>query len=346
MTDWHPDFLPGYETTDLPLPGAVAAPGEPEDAELVGTLIRRVGAGSVGAGRDRRPAALYLHGWNDYFFQTHLAEAVEAMGFAFYALELRRYGRSLRRGQLRGYITDLDDYALELDAATDLLAADHDGLLLMGHSTGGLVASLWASNRPGRVDGLVLNSPWLDLQGSTLVRTIGSPLVEALGSRNPTSVIRLQPDLGFYARALHVLHGGEWDYDTDLKVSPSPPIRAGWLRAILVGHARVAAGLHISAPVLVLASSASDFARRWHEGLKLVDTVLDVEQIAARSVRLGSHVTLVRVDEGVHDLVLSAPKIRARVLEEIARWTAAYVWPGVSGASGREAPLGHSPDTD
>jgi alpha-beta hydrolase superfamily lysophospholipase len=324
VTDWHPDFLPGYETTDLALPGVAPVAGEPEDAELVGTLVRRIPSGSEPA---RRPAVLYLHGWNDYFFQTHLADALEALGYAFYAVDLRRYGRSLRRGQLRGFITDLDDYAAELDAASALIAADHDGLLLMGHSTGGLVAALWTAARPDRVDGLVLNSPWLDLQGSALVRTLGSPLVEALGSRSPTSVLRLPPDLGFYARSLHVEHGGEWDYDTDLKASPSPPVRAGWLRAVLVGHQRVAAGLQIPAPVLVLASGASEFARRWHEGLKLVDTVLDVEQIAARAVRLGRHVTLVRIDEGLHDLVLSAPEIRARVLEEIARWSRAYVLP-------------------
>jgi alpha-beta hydrolase superfamily lysophospholipase len=200
--------------------------------------------------------------------------------------------------------------------------------------------------RPGRVDGLVLNSPWLDLQGSALIRTIGSPLIEALGSRTPTSVLRLQPDLGFYARVLHTEHGGEWDYDTDLKVSPSPPIRAGWLRAILVGHSRVAAGLNIDAPVLVLASSASDFGRRWHDGLRVVDTVLDVEQIAARAVRLGPHVTLVRVADGLHDLVLSAPEIRARVLAEIARWTAAYVQPTPRTARAGSPRLGHSPDTD
>jgi alpha-beta hydrolase superfamily lysophospholipase len=334
VTTWHSDFLPGYESTDLPLPDAATAPGEPEDAELVGTLVRRVPTGSPAP---RRPAVLYLHGWNDYFFQTHLADALDALGFAFYAVDLRRYGRSLRRGQLRGYITDLDDYAAELDAASELIAADHDGLLLMGHSTGGLVAALWAATRPDRVDGLVLNSPWLDLQGSALVRTLGSPLIEALGSRSPTSVLRLPPDLGFYARTLHTEHGGEWDYDTDLKTSPSPPVRAGWLRAVLVGHQRVAAGLQIMAPVLVLASGSSDFARRWHEGLKVVDTVLDVEQIATRAVRLGRHVTLVRVEEGLHDLVLSAPLIRARVLEEIARWSRAYVLPDTPTPGNRRA---------
>jgi alpha-beta hydrolase superfamily lysophospholipase len=316
--DWHPDFLPGFETTDLPLPDAERAVGEPADTELVATLIRRVPVG------ESRRAVLYLHGWNDYFFQAHLADSMVALGYDFFALDLRRYGRSLRRGQLFGFITDLDHYGEELGAAADLIGADHDELLLMGHSTGGLISALWAGEHPERVTGLVLNSPWLDLQGSAIFRTLGAPVIDRLGSSLPTSVLRL-PDLGFYARTLHTSLGGEWDYDLGLKSTPSPPVRAGWLRAILLGHARVAAGLQLPVPVLVMCSASTDFARRWHEGLRIADTVLDVEQIVARATRLGRHVTIVRIDEGMHDLVLSAAPVREQVLAEIARWERAYV---------------------
>jgi alpha-beta hydrolase superfamily lysophospholipase len=318
VTTWSPDFLDGYETTDLALPGAEPAPGEPSDVDLVATLIRKTGP------RIGERAALYLHGWNDYFFQTHVADYLTDLGYDFYALELRRYGRSIRQGQLRGFITNLDEYSLELDAAADLIATDHDRLLLMGHSTGGLIAALWAARNADRLEGLILNSPWLDLQGSAIVRTLGAPVIDALGSRAPTSVLRL-PDLGFTARSLHISLGGEWDYDLTLKSRPGPPIRAGWLRAILLGHQRVAAGLAISVPILVLASAQTEFARRWHEGLRVVDSVLDVEQIAARAVRLGSHVTVVRIPEGLHDLTLSAPHARKQVLDEIGRFVEAYV---------------------
>ncbi|HKN42676.1 MAG TPA: alpha/beta fold hydrolase, partial [Propionibacteriaceae bacterium] len=238
MTTWSPDFLGGFETTELALPGAESAPGEPDDVELVATLIRRSGP------RIGSRAALYLHGWNDYFFQTHVADYLTDLGYDFYAVELRRYGRSIRPGQLRGFIANLDDYSLELDAAADLIAADHDRLLLMGHSTGGLIAALWAARNTGRLEGMILNSPWLDMQGSAIVRALGAPVIDALGSRAPTSIIRL-PDLGFTARSLHISLGGEWDYDLTLKSRPGPPIRTGWLRAVLLGHQRVAAGLGI-----------------------------------------------------------------------------------------------------
>ncbi len=152
-------------------------------------------------------------------------------------------------------------------------------------------------------------------------------MIDALGTRAPTSALRL-PDLGFYARTLHRTLGGEWDYDLELKTSPSPPVRVGWLRAILIGHQRVAAGLDIGVPVLVLASAGTDFSRRWHEGLRLVDTVLDVDQIAARAVRLGRHVTMVRIPDGLHDLVLSAPHVRKQALDEIGRFVDGYVRTG------------------
>ena len=318
MTTWSPDFLDGYETAELALPGVEPAAGEPADVDLVATLIRKI------SNRGGRRAVLYLHGWNDYFFQTHIADYLSDIGYDFYALDLRRYGRSIRPGQLRGFITNLDDYSIELDAAADVIAADHDRLLLMGHSTGGLVAVLWAARNTERLEGLILNSPWLDLQGSAIVRTLGTPVIDRLGSRAPTSVIRL-PDLGFNARSLHVSLGGEWEYDLTLKSTPGPPIRAGWLRAILLGHQRVAAGLRIGVPILVLASTTTDFSRRWHEGLRIVDTVLDVEQIAARAVRLGPHVTVVRIPEGLHDLTLSAPHVRKQALDEIGRFVEAYV---------------------
>jgi alpha-beta hydrolase superfamily lysophospholipase len=317
VTTWTPDFLGGYETTDLVLPDTEPAPGEPSDVELVATLIRKSGP-RVGS-----RAALYVHGWNDYFFQTHVADYLTDLGYDFYAIDLRRYGRSLRPGQLRGFITNLDDYSLELDAAADLIAVDHDRLLLIGHSTGGLVTALWAAHNADRLEALILNSPWLDIQGAAIVRTLGSPVIDKLGSRAPTSVIRL-PDLGFNARSMHISLGGEWDYDLTLKSTPGPPIRTGWLRAILLGHQKVAAGLGIGVPILVLASTTTDFSRRWHEGLRTVDSVLDVEQIAARAVRLGPHVTVVRIPEGLHDLTLSAPHVRKQALDEIGWFVEAY----------------------
>jgi alpha-beta hydrolase superfamily lysophospholipase len=321
VVTWHPDFLDGYESADLPLdvPRAV---GEPEDVEMVATLVRKA------PGNNSRVAALYLHGFNDYFFQTHVADAFTDAGIDFFALDLRRYGRSLRRGHFPTFITDLDDYGLELGLAADVIAEDHDRLVVIAHSTGGLIASLWAASNPDKAQALVLNAPWLDLQGSAMIRALGAPVIDKIGHSRPTSVLRLPPEVGFYARVLHASKEGEWDYDVSMKTTPGPPIRVGWLRAILMGHSRVAAGLDLACPVLVMCSTATDFTRRWHEGLRSVDTVLDVEQIVQRATRLGRLVTILRVESGLHDVFLSAPAVRKQALNDMMRWLDAYVLRG------------------
>lgn len=267
---------------------------------------------------------MYVHGWSDYFFQRHLADFFDELGFDFYAVELRRYGRGLGEGQLGGFITDLDEYSQELDAALEVIRTDHDSVTVMGHSTGGLIVSLWASQRAGELNGVILNSPWLDLQGSPLLNAVTGPVVGQLGTRIPTAALNL-PDSGNYARSIHSSKDGEWDFDLDLKQHPSFAVRVGWLRAILKGHDRVAKGLDIDTPVLAMMSTKSDFRRSWDETLMDVDTVLDVEKLAKRAVWLGPHVTVVRIKGGLHDLVLSREPVRTKVMDEMRRWIGAYL---------------------
>lgn len=270
-----------------------------------------------------RRAVLYVHGWNDYFFQTHTADFFAERGYAFYALDLRRYGRSMREGQYGGYIGDLDDYFRELDLAAAEIHRRHRSLTIMAHSTGGLVTSLWAAQRLGIVDGLLLNSPWLAMQGSDLVQAVGAQIMAGLGSVLSTNALPVK-DTGLYARAMHASQDGEWDYDLTLKTSPSQPIRAGWMRAILAGHQRIMTGLDIEVPVLVMCSTRSVVRRTWDPVLQECDSVLNADQIARRAHKLGSVVTIVRIEQGVHDLVLSRAPVRERVFAEMDRWLGAY----------------------
>ncbi len=323
---WRADSrLNGYECRDLAL-DVSPEPGEPDDP-LVATLVRRrtpeSRADELGV---RRPAWLHVHGWNDYFFQTHLADAVEAMGFRFYALDLRRYGRSYREGQFFGYIADLNHYAEELDAAASVIAEEHGSLVAMGHSTGGLTVSLWAASRPGKLAGLVLNSPWLDLHGPPGVAGVLRAVLKQAGRRRPTFVVSVQnDDAGVYGRATHVKHGGEWDYDITLKQLSPRPIRVGWMRAILAGHQRVARGLDIDCPVFVATSARTAWLQRYSPAAREADTVLDVDRISAAAIHLGRHLTLVRIEGGVHDLTLSAASARRQFFGDLGRWVRAYV---------------------
>lgn len=317
---WQEDVLgPGYRVRTLAL-----APDD--EGEVVASLVRY----APPTPEPQRPvrAVLYVHGWSDYFFQTGLAEYWDAQGAAFYALDLRKYGRSLRPHQTPGYIEDLTTYDEDLAAALRQIRRDLGPLariMLMGHSTGGLVAALWADRHPGIVSGLILNSPWLELQGSAVMRHLSAPAVRQLARFQPKAALP-NIDPGYYARTLRAADGGEWTYDEAWRPTPSFPVRAGWLLAITAGHATVARGLTIGVPVLMLASSRSLLAPRWNDDMRAADIVLDVELLARRAVQLGPTVTVVRITDGLHDLALSPPPVRARFYAEITRWTGSYGW--------------------
>ncbi|MHA6512518.1 alpha/beta hydrolase [Tessaracoccus sp. Z1128] len=308
--------LPGYEQLVIPLPDEPTYALEPAGT-LVATLVRR---NEPTGGR----AVLYVHGWNDYFFQAHLADEMAAQGYDFYAVDLRRYGRSLRSRQLAGYVANLTDYFRELDEALSVLVDEgHDRIVLMGHSTGGLVAALWAHERPGAFAALILNAPWLELQANSLLRPATQPVLSAARAVVATTVLP-QVDSGFYRRCISRSEEGEWEYNLNLKGDKAFLIRVGWMAAILDGHARVAAGLAIDCPVLVAVSGRSDFRRAWDEGFKVADIVLDVERIAARAPQLGHLVVIARFPDALHDLVLSREDVRGRVFAEYARFLRCY----------------------
>ncbi len=294
-----------------------------DEGEVVATLVSRRAEAAT------HRAVLHVHGFNDYFFQTVAADFWVGRGYDFYALDLRKYGRSLRPHQTPNFVTDLEEYFVELDAALARVCErdGHTEVVVSAHSTGGLVTALWLDAGPAHgsaVRGLALNSPWLDLHGPLWLRTAGTLVIDRVGARRPGRELP-RSVTGLYGRSLHRDHGGEWDYDLTWKPVESWPVRAGWFRAVRRGHAAVRRGLSLDVPTLVLSSDRSCHSRVWEPDVDFTDTVLDVELMARRVPRLSSHVTLVRVPGALHDVTLSREPARRRAFDELGRWLSAYV---------------------
>ncbi len=284
-------------------------------------------------------AVLYLHGWSDYFYHAHLARFWSHMGADFYALDLRGYGRNLDPDRVEkahaprpeddadvqrpGYITDLAEYDADLEAALAVIEEMSPGrrIVVSGHSTGGLIAVLWADRNPGRLSGITLNSPWLEFQYSTAIRKILQPFLGR--GRSATTPLRLHMP-NYSVVATSATHG-RLPYDPRLKPTDSFPVYAGWIRAIFAGHAAVEDGLEIDAPVLVQTSTRSLRKIGYDPEMEATDIVLDVDAIARRSLHLGRTVVLNRVPGAMHDLFLSHPSAQVEAFSGLLRFARGFL---------------------
>jgi alpha-beta hydrolase superfamily lysophospholipase len=313
--DWTEDVLgEGFEARTLRLPGGAEA-----------TLVRYTPEDGPGVGR---PPVLYVHGFTDYFFQRHLAEAVVGRGYPFYAIDLRGHGRSIDSWTTAGgdpnMVNSLRLYEQDLDAAADAIAEDgHTGLVLMGHSTGGLITSMYANERPDHVTAMVLNSPWFDLKGKWSDRTVVTQVVYALGRIAPRTVVTTLG--GDYGRALHHETGGEWVYDLRWKPNGGFPVRAGWLAAIRREHRRLGRGLAVQCPTLLCTSDKTGPDGGEAAVMLSTDAILDVAHMHARAPKLGGAVDVAVIEGGAHDLVLSPKPAREKYLATVLDWLDATV---------------------
>jgi len=321
---WVPDVL-GDEFEQLTLPLEADAEGE-----VTATLVRALpDAKPWWHRRDHRALAdvdvLYVHGWSDYFFQKRLARFWTSRGARFFALDLRKYGRSLQPHQTPGFITNLDEYDADIAAALEA-RGDADGrrLVLFGHSTGGLILSLWASRHPEAASALILNSPWVEFQLGAARQAI-APMVELQARWWPMDAAP-QVDLGFYSRAQNEVADADDAMTVNLAWRPeqSMTVHAAWLHAILQGHRAVSGGLGIGVPVCVLLSARTAVPRRWSEELTSADSVLVVDDIARAALKLGSSVTIERIDGALHDVFLSRREARDDAYARLDRWARAW----------------------
>jgi alpha-beta hydrolase superfamily lysophospholipase len=309
-TVWFPDILPGFEAATLQFP-------DDYDGPVTATLVRRP------ANQPTQRAVLYVPGWTDYFFHVHLADEFNAHGYNFYALDLRKYGRSLAGVSHPNYCRNLHEYFPEISTALQILTEQEGNqwVVINAHSTGGLTSVLYADQGPEshRISALVLNSPFfdfnLDRRELILIKTMASlagvfPYLQLPSSHGPVP----------YMESIHADHHGEWSFNLQWRPLHGLPIYASWLRATLQAQRQLRRGLAIQCPVLVLHSSASVRGEKWNTGFQSADSVLNVEHIRQGSRYLGPNAVTCEVKDGMHDLVLSRADVRAQVFTDMFHW--------------------------
>lgn len=308
--NWMVDTeLAGFDCLTLQYP-------DDYDGTVEATLIRHESASPT------QQAVLYIHGYGDYFFQAHLAEAFNAHGYHFYALDLRKYGRSLRPHHHANFCKSLEEYFPEIDDAIQIITAQHhiERLVLKGHSTGGLIASLYATSGTyrNRVDGLVLNSPFFDWYLPAMAKR-AIPILGTMGAVFPFLALEDNKPVPYFLSLYEDYHG-EWYMNKAWRPLTGFPIYSGWVRAINKAHQCVREGLTIDCPILMMSSDKSYQASSWTPVYQTADTILNVEHMRSHIQYLGDRVTHIEIVDGQHDLFLSRADVREKASKALFLW--------------------------
>lgn len=306
-TTWHPDILQGYEARYV-------NQGEAFDGPCRSTIIRML------CKKGSKKAYLYIHGFNDYFFQAEMGKRFVDSGFNFYAVDLRRYGRSREPWQYPFNIRRQEEYFADIDSALSQIRRDgNTDITLSGHSTGGLTVAFMGAMKGTDVgvDRIVTDSPFLEWNFNAFMRNAAIPVVGFLGKIFKNAK-QNQGHCDGYAYSLLKEYYGEWTYNTDWKMVYSPPVTWSWVGAINSAQGKLMKKReNIAVPILVMHSSRKIDGCNYTPEFQTGDAVLDPEMIQKRGVRLGKQRMVCTIDSGLHDLILSSEKARNAAYDSI-----------------------------
>ncbi|GAA3919712.1 alpha/beta hydrolase [Litoribacillus peritrichatus] len=318
-SDWTPDVIYGFERKEFSFT-------EDYDGKVTANLVR------MQSQEPSTKAVLYVHGFVDYFYQEELAKTFVEHGYNFYAIDLRKHGRSLLPNQHPNFMFSVEEFYEDLDAALDVIRNqdNNEKVLLNAHSTGGLITALYLEDRPeSGIDAVAYNGPFFDINDAFIninERLLIPRVLKTIAALNPYGATGMKiPEQ--YGQSLHITERGEWNYDLNWKPIISFPIYWGWLKGIMDAQQRLQNGINLNVPVLVMYSdkSSTPILNFWREEFTETDVILDVTDIDRISDVLGRHVTEIKIEGGVHDLALSKEPVRKQFYQDMMKWVNAYM---------------------
>ncbi|WCN14598.1 alpha/beta fold hydrolase [Marinomonas mediterranea] len=283
-------------------------------------------------------AILYLHGYTDYFFQSGLAELLTEQDWAFYAIDLQGYGRSIRPQQPENRCRSLSVYHNDLiSALTTIKKEGYEECVILAHSTGGLIASRFiqvidAVQKPGTdkqtsrllenmatVSGLILNSPFLALPFSPQTNKRVTSVIHFLTTTLPF-ISKHSNEVNTYSKSIHKHYEGQWNYRLDWKPANGFPLSFRWLREVIKTQRELLEAPQVSLPTLMCHSDKTTRHEKSCSKMAAGDGVLNIDSMMNAANQIYRNLETKKVEGGYHDLYLSPEHIRKNYIASISVW--------------------------
>ncbi|MBJ7608749.1 MAG: lysophospholipase [Candidatus Dormibacteraeota bacterium] len=250
---------------------------------------------------DARGTVVIAHGVNEHGGRyAHVAERLVRDGWLVAAIDHRGHGLS---GGRRAAIERFDDWTTDLDSYIRRVLVDAPRpLFLVGHSLGGLIASVYALRNPEVVAGLILSSPSVMPPAGMSPRTVRAGRVLSRVAANlPVVALRLD------------------------RVSRDPAVVRAYMDDPLVhkGRLRARTGAEVLDAITEVQRDIGTLRMPLLTLQGTVDQLVDPRAAPWVDAHTGSADHTLHIYEGLYHEVFNEPE-RDAVLDDVAAWLKAH----------------------
>lgn len=244
---------------------------------------------------NNKKCIIWLPGRNDYFYHYHISSKLH--NYDLYALNYRNCHPL--KCDLSDYIDDIKKLFKEIDIIYEYFNINsYDEVILYGHSTGGLICTLYQFESKNKISKIILNAPWFHYKFNTFDHYIFHYLYYY--------IIPCIPEFDLIERSFNdnkymTSLTEKFKIDKLFKKNYITPVISTWFRNIIkyqnnIYHKKI----WLKYPTLALISDHNaEF-----KGAKKGDEILDINEHIKQLEKLGNN-KLVLIKDATHDVLCS-----------------------------------------
>jgi len=246
-------------------------------------------------GENKKDCIIWLPGRNDYFYHYHISEMLDK--YDIYILIYRNCHEM--KVDISDYFFDIKDVIDEINVLyAHFKINSYENVVLYGHSTGGLIATIYQNETVNKISKVVLNSPFykyklgfFDYYWFNYFMYYIIPIIPEFDLNKNTFKDNL------YVNML----SEKFNIDTLYKKKYNVPVVSSWFRNITKYHSHIKNNkVKLKYPTLMLYSDHSTNSKGSYKGDEVLDIKLNLDQVE----HLGE-CNLFLIKDACHDVLSS-----------------------------------------
>lgn len=262
-------------------------------------------------------ALIWIHGFNDYYYNLFIGEKFLKEGYDIYAIQLRRYSSTNINEKF--YCDNLNEYIQDINNIfPKIIDKNYKKIVLYGHSMGGLISSIYCKKGlyKDKITHLILNSPFFDFKLSLIEKFFINYIVYYLSFIFPKFLLRPYDTTKTNYLTQNIQK--RFYINNKYKLNFLPPVYASWIKTIIDYHNIIKYNnLNLKIPILVL---FCDKTTKFINSNQTGDDTLDVNDIDKYSENLGNNIKKYQFTNSIHDIFSSSINVINKAFNITIYW--------------------------